>query len=421
MFLKENILLAVTGLRSNKMRAFLTMLGIIIGIGSVIAIVSIGNAVTASVSDTMADMGANNIEVYVTPKEAQNSTYSVTVGGDNMDENDLISIDQISAFQQKYSNEIAGISYQENLGSGKAKDGRRYANVSIEGVNTGYKKVNNVKMIKGRFLQEKDIEGAHRVAVVSDRLVSNMFRGQVNPIGKTINVDETNGEETYTIVGIYHYEQSGIGAGAAAAQDVRTDLYIPVSIAKEQAQYQNYLYFTIQTVTSTNAKSFAKKINSYFYRIYANNPNYTCEAYNMESAMSSVTKILNTISTAVAAIAAIALLVGGIGVMNIMLVSVTERTREIGTRKALGARSSYIRMQFIVEAVIICLIGGIIGIIVGILLAWGGVSLLHLKMVISIPTILISVGFSMLIGIFFGYYPAKKASRLDPIDALRYE
>jgi putative ABC transport system permease protein len=421
MFLKENILLAVTGLRSNKMRAFLTMLGIIIGIGSVIAIVSIGNAVTASVSDTMAGLGANNIEVYVTPKEAQNSTYNVTVGGNNMDESDLISADQIAAFQQKYSDEIAGISYQESLGSGKAKDGRRYANVSVYGVNEGYEKVNNVTLTKGRFLRAKDIEGNRRVAVISDRLVSNMFRGQVNPIGKTIDVDETNGEETYTIVGIYHYKQSAMLGMAVADQDLPTDLYIPVSVAKEQSDYQNYKYFTVQTKTSTNAKSFANKINNYFSKIYANNSAYTCEAYNMESAMSSVTKILNTISTAVAAIAAIALLVGGIGVMNIMLVSVTERTREIGTRKALGARSSYIRMQFIVEAVIICLIGGIIGIIVGILLAWGGVSLLHLKMVISIPTILISVGFSMLIGIFFGYYPAKKASRLDPIDALRYE
>ena len=421
MFLKENILLAVSGLKSNKMRSFLTMLGIIIGIGSVIAIVSIGDAVTQSVTDTMAGLGAGNISVYVTLKEAKNTDYNISVGGDNMEESDLISPEQISAFQKRFSNDISAISYEESLGSGKAEDGRRYANVTIDGVSTGYDTVNSVKLLKGRFFQDKDIEGNHRVAVVSDRLVSNLFPGQTDPLGKTINISETNGKETYTIIGVYHYEQTGMGAGAAASEDVRTDLYIPVSVAKEQAVYQNYLYFSVKTKSTTDAKALADKIQTYFSKIYENNTTYTCESYNRESVMSSVTSILSTISIAVAAIAAIALLVGGIGVMNIMLVSVTERTREIGTRKALGARSSYIRVQFIVESVIICLIGGIIGIAAGILLAAIGVKLIGMKLVISVPVIFFSVGFSMLIGVFFGYYPAKKASALDPIDALRYE
>ena len=421
MFLKENILLAVTGLKANKMRAFLTMLGIIIGIGSVIAIVSIGNAVTAYFSDEMANLGANNIQVYVTPKEAKNSTTNVTVGGDDMVESDLLSVEQINAFEKRFSDEISGISYEESLGQGKAQDGHRYANVDISGVNAGYNKINNVKMLRGRFLQDRDIQGNHRVAVVSDKLVSNMFRGNENPIGKTINVDETNGQEAFTIVGVYEYEQSALMGAAVADQDVRTALYIPVSVAKEQSKYQNYMYFIVQAKSISESKILSKNIDTYFSKIYANNTQYTCEAYNMENMMSSVTSVLGTISTAIAAIAAIALLVGGIGVMNIMLVSVTERTREIGTRKALGARNGYIRVQFIVEAVIICLIGGVIGILIGILLAWVGVSLMHMKLVISIPTILISVGFSMLIGVFFGYYPAKKASQLDPIEALRYE
>ncbi len=177
----------------------------------------------------------------------------------------------------------------------------------------------------------------------------------------------------------------------------------------------------LKTKSLSGSQVFSKKIDSYFSKIYAGNQNYTCQSYNMENMMSTVSSVMGTISKAIAAIAAIALLVGGIGVMNIMLVSVTERTREIGTRKALGARSSYIRAQFLVEAVIICLIGGAIGILVGILLAWIGVTMIKVKLVISAPVILFSVGFSMLIGIFFGYYPAKKASQLDPIDALRYE
>lgn len=198
-------------------------------------------------------------------------------------------------------------------------------------------------------------------------------------------------------------------------------MYIPVTTAKETAENQNYRDFEIKLKNVGDTHAFTEKVEAYMKRLYQNNPKYTCAAYNMENMLSSVTSMMSTISIAIAAIAAIALLVGGIGVMNIMLVSVTERTREIGTRKALGARSGTIRTQFIVESVIICVIGGIIGIIVGIGLAAVGVSLLKMKLVISVPVIFISVGFSMLIGVFFGYYPAKKASQLDPIEALRYE
>ena len=422
MFLKENIQLAVAGLKSNRMRSFLTMLGIIIGIGSVIAIVSIGGAVTDSVSDTMAGIGANMIQVYVTPREAQNTATNVTVGGNNMDESDLITSDQIGSFQRKFADEISAVSLEEDVGVGKVQDGHRYANISAVGANPGYREVSNVKMLQGRFLQDRDVKAGRRVAVVSDKLVSNMFRSRENPLGREVSMNASGWEETFTIVGVYKFERSGMMGGAASAdKDVRTQMYIPVSVAKEQARYQNYLYFSLKTKSVTDSQAFSKKVDKYFSKIYADNSKYTCRSYDMENMMSSVTSVMNTISIAVAAIGAIALLVGGIGVMNIMLVSVTERTREIGTRKALGARSGYIRAQFIVEAVIICLIGGVIGVVFGILLAWLGVTLIGMKLTVSVPIVLISVGFSMLIGVFFGYYPAKKASRLDPIEALRYE
>lgn len=421
MFLKENVLLAVAGLKSNRMRSFLTMLGIIIGIGSVIAIVSIGDAVTSKVSDAMSGIGANVIQVYVTPRDAQNTVTNVTVGGNNMSESDLISPDQINLFRQKYSDEISAVGLEEDVGTGKVQDGHLYANIEATGVNPDYKEVSNVKMLQGRFLQDRDVDANRRVAVVSDKLAANMFKSNVNPIGQEISSDVGGWDETFVIVGVYKYERSGMMGAATASKDIRTSLFIPVSVAKEQAQYQNYMYFSLKTKSVSDSAAFSKKIDKYFSRIYASNANYTCQSYDMENMMSSVTSVMGTISVAIAAIAAIALLVGGIGVMNIMLVSVTERTREIGTRKALGARSSYIRAQFIVEAVIICLVGGVIGIIFGILLAWAGDALLSVKLVVSVPVILLSVGFSMLIGVFFGYYPAKKASRLDPIEALRYE
>ncbi|MCI1965066.1 MAG: ABC transporter permease [Oscillospiraceae bacterium] len=424
MFLKENIILAISGLRSNKMRAFLTMLGIIIGIGSVIAIVSIGDAVTNNVSDTMAGLGANNIYVYVAPNE-NDSIYGQMDGSgtQKMDDSDLLTIEQIERVQKKFSNEISDVAIYESAGSGKAQDGHLYANVSIYGANPGFGSVQNVDVQRGRFLQDRDINGSRRVAVVSDKLVSNMFEEGTDPLGKKINVDTADGVNTYTIVGVYKYVQQGMaGMGMGVAdKDITTTMYIPVTVAKETSENQNYSTFEIKLKHVNDTHAFTDRIEAYMKHLYENNPKYTCTAYNMENMLSSVTSMMGTISIAIAAIAAIALIVGGIGVMNIMLVSVTERTREIGTRKALGARSSYIRMQFIVESVIICVIGGIIGIITGIGLAAAGVALLKMKLVISLPVIFISVGFSMLIGIFFGYYPAKKASQLDPIEALRYE
>ena len=419
MFLKENISLAVAGLKANKIRAFLTMLGIIIGIGSVIAIVSIGDAVTANVSDIMSSLGANNIYVYVAPTD---NNYGQSNNSSKIDDNDLLTMDQIERVQTKFADEISDVSVSESAGSGKAKNGHLYANISIEGANPGCGDLDDVDLKTGRFLKDRDIDGHRRVAVVSDKLVSSIFGNSADPLGKKINVDTDNGVESFTIVGVYQYKQQGVGGNLGVAEkDIRTTMYIPITVAKETAENQNYYEFEIKLKNVNDTRSLTSKIEAYMKQFYIHNTKYTCVVRNMENELSSFTSMLNTISLAIAAIAAIALLVGGIGVMNIMLVSVTERTREIGTRKALGARSSYIRMQFIVESIIICVIGGIIGILLGIGLAALGVSLLKLKFVLSVPIIFISVGFSMLIGIFFGYYPAKKASQLDPIEALRYE
>ncbi len=425
MFLKENIFLAIAGLKSNKVRALLTMLGIIIGIGSVIAIVSIGNALTSSVTDTMSSLGANNIVVSVTQKETENNMGALRGGSQNtkIDDNDLISMEQVNAYEEKYADQIADIALTQSVGSGKAKDGRLYANVSVSGVNEGYRSINDVKMSKGRFLNDRDVEQIRKVAVVSDKFVENMFKPGIDPLGQEINVYVGDDIQTYLIIGVYKYEQSAMtmGIGTTSDKDISTALYIPVTVAKETADNQNFQNFTVKTKSTVDSSTFTSITEKYFEKLYSNNDKYKCSVINMESMLSSATSMLNTISIAIAAIAAIALLVGGIGVMNIMLVSVTERTREIGTRKALGARSSFIKMQFIVESIIICVIGGIIGILFGISLAAIGVHLLGATLTISVPVIAISVGFSMLIGVFFGYYPANKAAKMDPIEALRYE
>ena len=419
--LYENILLAISGLRANKMRALLTMLGIIIGIGSVIGIVMVGDSMTNSMTSSLQEMGANTVQISLQQRESENGTsYSVY-----MDEEDYINDEMIEAFLQDYGDVVESVSLQESMGSGRVTEGHRYANVSISGVNSGYQSANHLTMLGGRFIGDKDNKGVKNVAVVSDRLVNNMFGQGQNPLGKEIKVNCGKEQYTFTIIGVYQYEQNAMMAmmGAAASDaDITTDLFIPIQTEwKLTGTIEGYYYINVMTKQGTDSRALAQDFQDYFNRFYTRNQDFQIMVISLDSVIDQYASMMGTVQVAIAVIAAISLLVGGIGVMNIMLVSVTERTREIGTRKALGAKNSAIRMQFIVESVIICLIGGIIGIIFGMLLGYAGASLLGFPAHPSVDAILIAVCFSMAIGVFFGYYPANKAAKLDPIEALRYE
>ena len=421
MNLLENIRLAVAGLRSGKMRALLTMLGIIIGIGSVIAIMTLGDSMTGSITDSMSSLGVNNIMVSLQERESSAQQGPMGTDTTNINEEDQVTQEMIDNLLEAYPEEFAAASLSESAGNGKARDGRLYANVSITGVNPGYQDANSVKLLDGRFLMERDIQGSKNVAVVSDKLASALF-GDKDPLEQEVKVYTDDQILTYTIVGVYQYEESALMGSFSAEEDIRTSLYIPVSTAKKLAGAgDNYQSFTLMTSGASETRETVDLIESFFSRYYGADSKYTVSATSMESMLDTMTSMLSTVQIAIMAIAAISLLVGGIGVMNIMLVSVTERTREIGTRKALGARSSAIRMQFVVESMIICLIGGVIGVILGIALGTVGSSLLGFPATASISVIAIAVLFSMAIGVFFGYYPANKASQLDPIEALRYE
>ena len=373
--LYENILLAISGLRANKMRALLTMLGIIIGIGSVIGIVMVGDSMTNSMTSSLQEMGANTVQISLQQRESENGTsYSVY-----MDEEDYINDEMIEAFLQDYGDVVESVSLQESMGSGRVTEGHRYANVSISGVNSGYQSANHLTMLGGRFIGDKDNKGVKNVAVVSDRLVNNMFGQGQNPLGKEIKVNCGKEQYTFTIIGVYQYEQNAMMAmmGAAASDaDITTDLFIPIQTEwKLTGTIEGYYYINVMTKQGTDSRALAQDFQDYFNRFYTRNQDFQIMAISLDSVIDQYASMMGTVQVAIAVIAAISLLVGGIGVMNIMLVSVTERTREIGTRKALGAKNSAIRMQFIVESVIICLIGGIIGIIFGMLL---GLSLIHI-------------------------------------------
>jgi len=420
----ENISQAFASLWANKMRAFLTMLGIIIGIGSVIAIMTLGDSLSGSVSESMSGLGVNNITLSLQRKQAQGYERMMAMMGGGaaaIDDKNLITDAMLDDLLETFPDELRAVSVSASVGSGRTTSGRLYANLSLTGVNEEYSLANNLTILSGRFINGRDDDGAKKVAVVSDKLADNMF-GAADPIGKQITVTVSEHIAVYTVVGVYQYEAgSMMGLQTASDKDISTAVYIPMSAAKKITGSAGYQNVTLITRPGIDANAFTQAAAGFFDKYYSRNADYGVRLMSMESLMDTITDMLGTIQLAIAAIAGIALLVGGIGVMNIMLVSITERTKEIGTRKAIGATNGEIRLQFVVEAIVICLIGGVIGIVFGVALGALGAGLLGTPASASISNMLLATGFSMAIGIFFGYYPANKAAKLDPIDALRYE
>jgi len=307
----------------------------------------------------------------------------------------------IDALMNEYDESILAINITESVGSGKSINGENYANLSLLGVNEGYLQTNDITLIEGRIFSNDDQTNDRKLALVSSNYVSNLnLEGSV--VGNSVDVLVNNRITSFTIIGVYEYVESSLVGSTTSEKDVTSNFYIPLNTANKMTGNNSYQSITIVTESGIDSTMFAKTVNTFMNNYYSNNQNYEISASSLESLADTMSSLLNTLELAISAIAALALLVGGIGVMNIMLVSITERTKEIGTRKALGATNLSIQIQFITESAIITLIGGILGVIFGLLLGFLGSSLLGYPGSADIVDILVAVGTSILIGIFFG-------------------
>ena len=401
---KESFLMAWASLIANKMRSILTMLGIIIGVAAVIALVSIGNGVKQDIQNSISSLGSNLLMVMPgaprTPgvRPSAGSMKSLKVS----DYEAISKLDGVKAASPMTNGSYVVIYQNKNW------------TTSVSGVSYNYLDVNNLSMKSGRFLSEKNVQNRERVAVVGKTVVKNLF-GDEDPVGAEIRVKNI----PFRIIGVLNSKGSG-----AMGNDQDDMVVIPYTTAMERVEGVDYLRMIYVVGKDENGIDRLQSDIENLLRVRHGIKDTNLDDFNiqnMNSIMETMEETTGTLTLFLGAVAAISLVVGGIGIMNIMLVSVTERTREIGVRKALGATYSVIVTQFLIEAVVISLMGGIIGIVLGI----GSSKLIGMasgmSTVISVPTIVMSFAFSMAIGLIFGIYPARKAAKLNPIDALHYE
>lgn len=403
--LLENMSMAFSAIRANKMRSVLTMLGIVIGIGSVISIVSIGDTMRNLFADLYKDVG-------VTQGYVQVMEWMV----DDWRQSDMFTLDEMERVKEVFESEIAYID-SSAAASADAVFGRTKIPFSYSGIDWNYQDVQPVTMVYGRYLNEGDILGRRTSAVMDVESAQKLF-GTENAVGKEFRTTIYGEVMDFTVVGVYRKEMSPFQKLMMGNTGDSGSAFIPYTLLTWPNDYFSALH--IYAAPDVNIEEFYSRLTSYVART-KNRSTDEIYTYTAQEEMDAVDHVMGGLSVAVGGIAAISLVVGGIGIMNIMLVSVTERTREIGIRKALGAKTRDVMLQFLTESAILSAMGGILGILIGTGLVSLGAMALQVSVVVKPSVIILAVGFSAMVGIFFGLYPASKAARSDPIDALRYE
>ncbi|MBF8249886.1 MAG: hypothetical protein HW400_487 [Candidatus Levybacteria bacterium] len=396
---------AFEALLLNKMRTALAMLGIVIGIGSVITLVSLGQASSQSIQTQIQSLGANLLTI---SPGAQRSGGVREAAGSNT----TLTLEDSNAIDSAHFASISKVSPEVSRRA-QITAGRNNTNTQVIGVTPNYASVHSISMQSGSFITTQDVTGLKNVAVVGPQVVTDLFGG-ANPTGQTIRINKI----PFTIIGI---TVSKGGTGFSNQDDI---IFIPIITAQKTIFGIDYV--TSISMSAANPNSMTQAQNDAGYLLLARHKiSSVAQAdfsiFSQADILGAASSVTGTFTALLAGIAAISLLVGGIGIMNIMLVTVIERTREIGLRKALGAKDGTVVTQFLVESIILTIVGGILGMILGIVLSLIISSFLSLPPAISISSILLAVGISGGIGILFGWYPARKAANMSPIEALRYE
>lgn len=386
---RDSIRMSWTNIISNKMRSFLTILGIIIGVASIIALITIVQGATDEVTNQVSSLGADKITVQAmgTPLKQ------------GLNERDLESLSMVE--------NIKGLSPTITGKTSIASNGIVMTNIGIEGKNEVHFKANDDIIVNGRGLNIVDIEENTKVAIIGPKISEELFLGK-DPINKDILINGL----TFTIVGVldssseFSFSSSNetiIIPYTTAMKTIGTRSITNIDVYMADSNKSDIIIEDLKRVLN---QSFNYKENSYFI-------------FNMEDVISAIGDITGMMSLLLAGIASISLVVGGIGIMNMMLVSVTERTSEIGLRKALGAEPNSIQLQFLIESIVLSIFGGILGLALGLSIAYVASVFIGFSLSVSVSTVVLAIGFSAVVGIIFGFMPARKASRLNPIDALR--
>ena len=391
----QSFKMAVKAIAGNKMRSFLTILGVVIGVVAIVVLVSIGQGANSSVVESIEGMGTNLI--------------TANINARRMNPIDLDSLNELALNEAiSYAAPISSVSGTVKAGAATYDDG------VVQGTTPGYESIRNWTVAEGRFLQQPDIDNRSFVAVIGSEAATEMY-GTTHAVGETFSL---NGY-TLTVVGVL----AQVGSSASGSND--NQILIPFTLAQRLSNQTSISSFYVSAASSSQVEQAQAAVESYLEKAFANyNTNSFGTQYsvfNQSEMLSTLSETTNTLTLMLGGIAAISLLVGGIGIMNIMLVSVSERTREIGIRKAIGAARGNILMQFLIESLVVSLMGGLLGLAISVAAVKALAPVLQMTLTIPVNVAWMAIGFSVFIGVVFGMYPANKASKLRPIEALHYE